>query len=106
MSAQAIFQALGDSTRLTMLARLSAERPSRIGDLAVGLPISRQAARKHLDVLVSAQLVALEPKGREVMVRLNPIALQEGRTYLEELEQRWDQRLARLKQFVETEEPD
>lgn len=101
MSAQAIFQALGDSTRLTMLARLSAERPSRIGDLSAGLPISRQAARKHLQVLQSAKIVDLEPHGREVLVRLNPVALQEGRSYLEELEERWDQRLAKLKQYVE-----
>lgn len=105
MSAQAIFQALGDSTRLIMLSRLSAERPSRVGDLSAGLSISRQAARKHLQVLESAKIVALEPQGREVLVRLNPITLQEGRSYLEELEQRWDTRLAKLKRYVEDQKP-
>jgi DNA-binding transcriptional ArsR family regulator len=105
MSPEAIFQALGDSSRLTMLSRLSAGKPSRVGDLAVGLPISRQAARKHLDVLAAAQLVSLEPKGREVMVKLNPQAIEEGRVWLQELEHRWDDRLAKLKLYVETEEP-
>lgn len=96
-----VFRALGDPTRLTMLGRLEPGRPSTVGSVSQGLGISRQGARKHLQVLVEAEVVRLEPKGRDVLVHLNPVAVDTGRAYLAELESRWDTRLAALKRLVE-----
>ena len=52
-----VFAALGDETRLALMARLGAGEPQSIAHLALGMPITRQAVTKHLQVL--ARLVAL-----------------------------------------------
>jgi predicted ArsR family transcriptional regulator len=66
-----------------------------------GLGITRQGARKHLQVLVDARLVVLEPRGREVHVQLARDALAPARAFIEKLERDWDRRLGALKRFLE-----
>lgn len=63
--AQAVFAALADPTRRTLLARLAAGSPATITHLADGLPMSRQAVTKHLEVLSDAGLVDARVVGRE-----------------------------------------
>ena len=46
-----VFAALGDETRLRLVAALSDGKPRSIAQLAAGTPISRQAVTKHLEVL-------------------------------------------------------
>jgi len=99
-----IFRALGDPVRLAMVKRLVREPSCRIGVVSDGLGITRQGARKHLQVLADAHLVQLEPKGRDVYVQLQRNSLDSARTYIEEIERRWDVRLDALKRFVESEE--
>ena len=84
-----------------MVQRLSSSEPRTIGFVSQGLGISRQGARKHLQVLVEAELVRLEPKGRDVVVHLDPSTLKKAQAFIEELERRWDVRLEALKRFVE-----
>ncbi|WP_226665052.1 ArsR/SmtB family transcription factor [Microbulbifer aggregans] len=96
-----IYRALGDPTRLTIVRRLAAGAPATIGELSKNLGISRQGARKQLQVLVSANVVHLVPKGRETQVVLDPATLQQAREFISGLEFQWDQRLEALKAFVE-----
>jgi DNA-binding transcriptional ArsR family regulator len=96
-----LFRALGDPVRLEMVRRLSTGAPSTIGALSAGFSISRQGARKHLQVLASVDLVSLEPSGRDVLVRLDPETLDLARAFIGELEKKWDSRLQALKRFVE-----
>ena len=77
------------------------EERCRIGTVSLGLGISRQGVRKHLQVLEDAKIVKLVPAGRDVFVELNVEALEPCREYLERIEKRWDQRLLALKNFVE-----
>jgi len=49
-----------------------AERPRAVGELADGLPISRQAVSQHLQVLKSAGLVTNRAEGTRRVYRLNP----------------------------------
>jgi DNA-binding transcriptional ArsR family regulator len=42
-----VLTALGDPTRRTIFERIAA-RPSAVGELAVGLPVSRPAVSQHL----------------------------------------------------------
>lgn len=100
-AAAQVFQALGDPVRLAMVQRLARDERSTITSVSRGLGITRQGARKHLQVLVDARLVALRPEGREVHVRLEPRTLDHARDFIAQLERRWDQRLAALKRFVE-----
>jgi DNA-binding transcriptional ArsR family regulator len=96
-----LFKALGDPLRLTLVKRLSDGTSYTMGDLTEGLGVTRQAARKQLQVLASAKVVQLKPNGREVMVVLNIESFKSGRDFITSLENKWDKRLMKLKNFVE-----
>jgi len=96
-----IFAALGDETRLSLLARLCERAPCSISQLAEDSPMTRQAITKHLHVLEGAGLVRSEAVGRKCLFEIEPKPLEEVRNYLERVSQQWDEALARLKTFVE-----
>jgi DNA-binding transcriptional ArsR family regulator len=95
------FAALGDETRLALVARLSREAPCSIAALSGGSRITRQAVTKHLRVLERAGLVRSARAGRERRFELVPAPLKELRAYLEAVSRQWDDALQRLKAFVE-----
>src|ERR1700704_2835282 len=96
-----MFAALGDETRLALVARLSSEGPLSITRLTAGTPVTRQAITKHLNVLATAGLVSDIRRGRERIWELEPEQMEAARAYLEHVSKRWDEALGRLKQFVE-----
>ena len=98
-----VFNALGDPARIEMVRRLAGGQPSPISSVSNGLGITRQGARKHLQVLVDAKMVSLEPKGRDVLVSLTPETLDTAKAFIAEIERRWDMRLEALRRFVEEE---
>jgi predicted ArsR family transcriptional regulator len=59
-------------------------------DLSKDLGISRQDARKQIQVLVSAKVVYLTPVGRETKVTLDAASLELGRAFITDLENQWD----------------
>lgn len=97
-----LFTALGDETRLAIVARLSREGPLSISRLAEDAPVTRQAVTKHLRVLEAAGLAASRRDGRERIWRIEPGRLDEAREYLERISRQWDEALVRLRAFVET----
>ena len=96
-----VFAALGDKTRLALLARLSDGRPHSITQLSRGSRLTRQAITKHLRVLESAGVVHSERAGRESRFELDPKPIADIREYLDLVSKQWDQTLSRLKSFVE-----
>jgi DNA-binding transcriptional ArsR family regulator len=96
-----VFAALGDETRLAVVARLSSEGPLSITRLTAGSAVTRQAITKHLDVLATAGLVSDLRRGRERIWELELEQMEAARTYLEHVSKRWDKALDRLKRFVE-----
>lgn len=96
-----VFAALGDETRLQLLARLSAHAPASITTLTEGSSLTRQAVTKHLRVLERAGLVRSEPAGRERLFEIRRDSLDDAFEFLERMSRQWDQALARLKSFVE-----
>jgi DNA-binding transcriptional ArsR family regulator len=100
-AAAATFAALGDTTRLYLIAKLSDGQPCSIAQLTLGSELTRQAITKHLRVLENARLVRSVREGRESRFALDPEPLNEVRQYLEEVSRQWDHALARLKAFVE-----
>jgi len=96
-----VFAALGDPTRLTLLAKLGAGETHSIARLAEGLPLTRQAITKHLMVLHDAGLVRSVRRGRENRFELQPKPLDEARRTLESISKQWDEALKRLRAFVE-----
>lgn len=96
-----VFAALGDETRLALVARLSSHGPLSITRLTAGSAVTRQAITKHLTVLAMAGLVSDLRRGRERIWELEPEQMEVARTYLEHVSKRWDEALGRLKRFVE-----
>ncbi|TMB46676.1 MAG: helix-turn-helix transcriptional regulator [Chloroflexi bacterium] len=96
-----IFAALGDETRLQLVARLSSDGPLSITRLAAGSAVTRQAVTKHLNVLATAGLVSDVRRGRERIWEFEPKQVEAARIYLEHVSKRWDEALDRLKKFVE-----
>jgi DNA-binding transcriptional ArsR family regulator len=96
-----VFAALGDVTRLRLVARLSGGQPHSITQLAAGSAVTRQAITKHLHVLSEAGLVRGRKQGREQVWELNLREIEQARRRLDLIAQQWDGALARLKGFVE-----
>ena len=97
----AAFAALGDPTRLALVAALAHGQPRSLTQLA-GSRLTRQAVAKHLRVLEGAGLGRQREGGRETRFELRPAELAELRRYLDDVGQQWEAALARLKDFVET----
>ena len=96
-----VFAALGDPTRLALLARLSGGDPCSIARLTGTTKLTRQAVTKHLKVLLDARLVHATRAGRESRFALNPAPIEDARRYLELVSKQWDDALGRLRAFVE-----
>lgn len=101
MNEAAIYKALGDPIRLEIVKRLAAKSACTVGELSKNLGVSRQGARKQLQVLVNADVVILEQRGRQTDVTLNKDSLQVARDFIAQLERQWDNRLEALKKYVE-----
>jgi hypothetical protein len=85
-----IFAALGDETRLKLVARLCTAGPLSI--------------TKHLNVLADVGLIRGMRNGRERVWELEPRQLEEARRYLDLISQQWDEALGRLRLLVERDE--
>jgi DNA-binding transcriptional ArsR family regulator len=96
-----VFAALGDGTRLRLLARLCDQGPLSIARLAEGEPVSRQAVTKHLRALEGAQIVRSARSGRERVWELQPARLADARGVLDQVSARWDAAIERLRALVE-----
>ncbi|HJP84165.1 MAG TPA: metalloregulator ArsR/SmtB family transcription factor [Fimbriimonadaceae bacterium] len=97
----AIYQALGDPTRLAMVERLGERGPLPTLELVEGLGMTRQAATKHLLVLENVGLVESRTEGRQVLRQLRLEVLQEASDWLTKRSRLWDQKLDALRRLVE-----
>jgi DNA-binding transcriptional ArsR family regulator len=95
------FAALGDETRLSLVAKLCGGQPRSISQLTKGSKLTRQAITKHLRVLESVGMVRSVRTGRESRFEFDPEPMEEMKKYLDLVSEQWDQALSRLKTFVE-----
>ena len=100
-SAEAVFAALGDRTRLDLLAALSGDGARSITSLSADTRLTRQAVTKHLQVLESAGLVRRARVGRETRFGYRADAVIAAKSYLDRVSARWDEALSRLRDLVE-----
>ncbi len=97
----AVFAALADPTRRSLVSRLVREGPHTATDLARDLPMTRQAVVHHLQSLGDAGLVDAHRDGREVRYRATPEPLADAVAWMLESGAQWDRRLQRLRAQVE-----
>jgi DNA-binding transcriptional ArsR family regulator len=102
-SAAPVFAALGDETRLRLVAQLCREGPLPIARLSDASPVTRQAVTKHLHALARAGLVRRRGPGRRrgQVWELQPRRLEDARQWLDRISRQWDDALERLRAFVE-----
>ena len=100
-SAAPVFAALGDETRLRLVARLGTDGPLSIAQLTTGTDVTRQGITKHLRVLADAGVLRSTRRGRERLWQLEPRPLEDAQQFLHRLSAEWDQSLARLKASLE-----
>ncbi len=100
--AAAVFAALAEPTRRSILSSLAARGPATATDLAGLLPISRQAITKHLELLAASGLVLAEPgERRRIRYRVNAAPMTVAQSYLAALARDWDSKLARLRRSLD-----
>lgn len=86
-----VFAALGDETRLLLVAKLSQGRLCSISQLTRGSNLTRQAITKHLRVLEDAGIVHSVRMGRERQFEFDPGPVDELRAHLDRVSEDWDQ---------------
>jgi len=96
-----VFAALGDTTRLRVVARLCVDGPLSIARLSEGAEVTRQAITKHLHALADAGLVRDRRHGRERIWELEPRRLEMARRHLDQISEQWNAAIGRLKAFLE-----
>ena len=97
------FSALGDPNRLRIIVRLCDLGPSSTSQVTTVIPVTRQAASKHLQLLESTGLVTSTRRGRERVWTVRTEPLGQASDYLTQLSRRWDAAVDRLRAFVEEE---
>jgi DNA-binding transcriptional ArsR family regulator len=96
-----VFAALGDETRLDLVARLCTGGPLSIARLTEGAKVTRQAISKHLRVLADAGLAHGNRIGRDHVWEIDASRLDDARRWLDHIERQWDEALGRLKASLE-----
>jgi DNA-binding transcriptional ArsR family regulator len=100
--AEAVFGALAEPTRRSILGALAARGPATAAGLAELLPISRQAIARHTGLLAAAGLVLAEPgERRRIRYRVNAAPMTIAQSYLAALARDWDSKLARLQRALD-----
>jgi len=96
----AIFKALADPTRLSVIERL-ANGPASMTELAQSHQMTLPSFAQHLRVLEQSGLLQSAKQGRERRYRLVPTRLIMAEDWLGKQRAIWEQRLDRLESYVE-----
>ena len=104
--AGAVLGALSDPTRRALLSAIAQQPAATATELALELPISRQAVLKHLTALADAGLLDRERSGREVRFRVTPAPLSDAVSWMAEVGGQWDERLAALTRQLARRDPE
>ncbi|WP_114906285.1 ArsR/SmtB family transcription factor [Ornithinimicrobium murale] len=91
-----VFRAVADPHRRQLLDALREQGDQSLGTLCHGLPITRQAASKHLAVLEDAGLVRVRTDGRQRLHSLDAQPLADLAAWLATYSTFWTERLDTL----------
>jgi DNA-binding transcriptional ArsR family regulator len=91
----AIFHALSDPTRRSILRRISTQSRT-VGEIADPYSMSLPAISKHLKVLERAELIVREKQGSFQVISINPGPMKQAHRWLSHYEQFWGERLDAL----------
>ena len=95
-----VFQALADRTRRDIVRR-TMQADASVSTLARRYDMSFVAVQKHVAVLVRADLVVKQRRGREQLVRCDVDTIRRGQRLLDRLESIRRDRLDRFEQILD-----
>lgn len=95
----AVFSALADPTRRSIVARL-AKGETTVGELAKPFRISAPAVTKHLKVLEGAGLITRSRRAQQRPCRLVSSPLKDASAWIERYRALWECRLDRLEDYL------
>lgn len=98
-----MFVALSDPTRRAILQLLASRGELSATGIYAQFPVSPQAISQHLKVLREARLVVMEKRAQQHLYRLNPHALSQFETWVQQTRQRWEERFEALDTVLEAE---
>ena len=101
----AVFAALADPSRRTIVERLAASGRATATELTGELPMTRQAVAKHLATLEHAGIVRGRREGRQTVYRPDPAPLRDATAWMDRVGVEWDARLEALARHVAGREP-
>ena len=99
-SHEALFSALANGTRRSMLDRLRSG-PRTISDLAGPFDMSLVAVSKHVHVLEDAGLVRIRREGRSRLCHLDPEPFRDGLRWMARFASFWQDELDQIERFLE-----
>lgn len=103
----AVFRALADTSRRKLLDSLYAKSGQNLGELCVGLAMTRPAVAKHLKILEAANLVVVQWRGREKLHFINPVPIHAiTERWIRKFEQPYLDAIVELKKNLEGESHD
>ena len=91
-----VFGALADPTRLAIVERLLREGEKSAGDLAEPFSMSKPAISRHIRVLEESGLIEKRIERQFRMCKINPDAINELSTWIEQQRQFWNTSFDRL----------
>jgi DNA-binding transcriptional ArsR family regulator len=100
-----VYSAVADPTRRRLLRLLADADELSLHELTARFPMSRTAISKHLAILKEAGLVTDRKVGRETRYRLNAGPLREIQEWVSPYERFWTERIDRLRNLLEEENP-
>ena len=98
-----MFVALADPTRRHILELLATRGELAATALYEQFPVSPQAVSQHLKVLREAHLVEMEKRAQKHVYRLNPQTLSQFEAWVQQMQQRWNERFDALDTLLESE---
>ena len=95
------FAALGDPTRLAILARLADQGEMTVQEIAQPFAMTLPAVSQHLKVLEHAGLILRRRDGQRRPCQIRPERLAEAMTWLNFTQRAWEARFDRLGSFLQ-----
>ena len=95
--------ALADPTRRNILELLATNGELSATAIYKKFPVSPQAVSQHLKVLREAHLVEMEKRAQQRLYRLNPHTLSQFEEWVQQMQQRWEERFSALDTVLERE---
>ena len=96
-----VFNAIAEPRRRQIIELLASGGERAVGDLAGALRIRQPAVSKHLGVLRTVRIVAVNRRGRRRLYRLNPRELKPVHDWVKHFERYWSHQLGRIKERAE-----